>query len=133
MTQNTDINFTDNANVKGRDKQFINVTIKLAPVVKSWKSSVFSFEWLNADGDIKDMGNLSPAEQAKRKDIETALNDHTPIEMPVLGIGILDNIEIGSGRAALLTLAAGGIEEMPVHIPKSCESDFKSFRADIDS
>jgi hypothetical protein len=48
-----------------------------------------------------------------------------------LGIGLQDNVEIGSERAVLLTLAALGYETMPVHIPKSNESDFKHFRADV--
>ena len=48
-------------------------------------------------------------------------------------IGMMDNVEIGVGRAELLTLAAAGIETMPVHIPKSSESDFKPFRADVKS
>ncbi len=77
------------------------------------------------------MNSLSPAEQEKRKKIEAAIKDSAEIEMPVLGIGIMENVEIGSGRAALLTLAAQGATEMPVHIPKSCESDFKSFRTDV--
>lgn len=128
MTHHTDIKFTPNTNVKDRDDQFITIHVTLAAVVQSWKTSVFSFEWLSPDGEIKAMNALTPAEQEKRREIEHALEHKAPIEMPVLGIGILDNVEIGSGRAALLTLADKGVTEMPVHIPKSCESEFQPFR-----
>jgi hypothetical protein len=46
---------------------------------------------------------------------------------------MMENIEIGCGRAEFLTLAAHGLKTMPVHIPKSNESDFKPFRADVKS
>ena len=124
--------FTDNKAASDTTK-YISAEVRLDAVVKSWRDSVFSFEWLDADGAIKPASDLSEREQNKRKAVEDALNSEQAITKPVLGIGLEDNVEIGSARAELLTLAAHGLESMPVHIRKSNESDFKSFLSDVDS
>ncbi|HOO81416.1 MAG TPA: hypothetical protein PK513_02810 [Alphaproteobacteria bacterium] len=129
MNAKTAIEFTDNKTAQMRPDQYIEITIDIARTLESWKNSLYSFEWLENDGSIKPLNALSENEQAKRRAVEEALETGQPLEKPLLGIGILDNIEIGSGRAVLLTLAAKGQTTMPVHIPKSCESDFKAFRA----
>ncbi len=123
------IDFTDNKAALANPEMFISIEIDLPAVIKSWQLSVFSYEWLHRDGSIKSLGELSEADQDKRKAVETALDNGDILEKPVLGIGIQDNIEIGSGRATLLTLADMGHKTIPVHIPKSNESDFKDFLA----
>lgn len=111
--------FVPNPAVAGREAQFITVTVSLKPVLDSWKQSLFAHEWLRQDGTIKTPKELSDKERDRRAVVENTLESNAPVEMPVLGIGILDNIEIGSGRAVLLTLADRGLRSMPVHIPKS--------------
>ena len=123
------LNLIDNKAARARPHDYICIEINTEAVLKSWQLSVFSFEWLDQDGKIKPITALKDADQIKRQDIEKALKDGADIEKPLLGIGIQDNIEIGSGKAALLTLAAHGIKKLPVHIPKSNERDFKPFLA----
>jgi len=98
-------------------------------VLESWRMSLFSYEWVLPDGRIKDLAELSEAEQPKRKIVEDALKNGDKLEKPVLGIGLLENVEIGSGRATFLTLAANGCKTMPVHIPKSSTKEFAPFLA----
>ena len=57
----------------------------------------------------------------------THLKNNDPIERPILGLGINDHVEIGSGRAILLTLADHGYDKIEVHIPKSNKDDFKKY------
>jgi hypothetical protein len=129
MPTEKNINFTENPLAAEAPDRYVRVNVHVGKVVKSWKQSLFSFEWLTPDGDIKHLTQLSEAEQEKRQIVEQSLGNGTPLAMPILGIGIMDNIEIGCGRAEFLTLAARGVEIIPVHIPKSCESDFKPFLA----
>ncbi|MCB9983760.1 MAG: hypothetical protein H6861_08850 [Rhodospirillales bacterium] len=129
MNTTKDIQFIDNKAAQTKPDYYMEITVDLARVLKSWKNSLYSFEWLNSDGKIKPLCDLSPPEQAKRQEVEDALKTARPLERPVLGIGLQDNVEIGSGRAIVLTLAANGWTHIPVHIPKSCESDFKPFHA----
>lgn len=127
------IRFTENPLAAGEGARYVTIYIRVADALKSWRGSLFSFEWLRPDGKIKSAAELTPAERDKRAAIEKLLQDGSPVLMPILGIGMMDNIEIGSGRAEFLTLAALGVEIMPVHVPRSNESDFKPFRADVKS
>ena len=131
-TQN-DIKFIENTGLNGSAERYMTVVLDVNKALKSWQISLFSFEWLHADGRIKKMEELPEHERPKRTAAESKLKQGSPFEQPVVGIGIADNIEIGMGRADFLTLAAHGIKRIPVHIPKSCESDFKAFMADVES
>ena len=121
------INLIDNSGIKSREYQYKTVKVNLPKIVKSWKASLFSFEWLTPEGAIKTSAQLSDTEAQKYNDTCNALEKGLEIERPVLGIGTLDNIEIGSKRHVLLTLAAQGTQEMEVHIPIANEKDFSDF------
>lgn len=129
MSMGETLNLIDNKAALARPDQYICIEINTTAVIKSWQLSVFSFEWLEHDGTIKPQNALKETDQEKRTLVENALQNNAPIEKPLLGIGIQDNVEIGSGKAVLLTLAAKGFKTLPVHIPKSNESDFKPFLA----
>lgn len=120
------INFIDNPAAKNG---FACITIDCAKVLKSWKLSVYSYEWLTKDGSIKPLPELSPAEKTKRIAAEKTIAADHPIPKPILGIGIMDNIEIGTGRAELLTLIDQGHTTIPIHIPAGQEADFVPFLA----
>ena len=131
-TANSSINpvFVENPVARARPEQYLDITVSVEKVLKSWRVSLFSFEWMKQDGQIKNADELPEAEQPKRREVERKLQAGEALEKPVLGIGLLDNVEIGSGRAVFLTLAASGVAVIPVHIPKSNEGEFKAFRAD---
>lgn len=122
-------NFIDNPVVRGREDRYDTVQIDVPRVLQSWQMSLFSYEWMLPDGRIKALSELPPVEQPKRSDIEKRLKDGEALEKPILGIGLLETVEIGSGRAVLLTLAAHGCKSLPVHIPKSSAGDFAPFLA----
>lgn len=119
--------FQDNSALKGREEKFLVLDIKVAPVLASWQESIFAHEWLTSDGQIRKMSDMTDKVQARRKEIEKLILGNAPLERPVLGIGILDNIEIGAGKDLFLSLAALGMATIPVHIPKSHENDFRMF------
>lgn len=119
--------FTDSPSLKGREERYTVVKVKAPEILKSWRASLFSFEWLLPDGAIRTLDDLPLHERDKRLKIEKALKDNRPLERPVLGIGLLDNIEIGAGRDVFLTLAARGEDAIEVHIPRNAEKEFKDF------
>lgn len=118
--------FIDNPAVAGKSS-FTIVTVALAPIVASWRESLFAHEWLHPDGSLKTVKEQSPAVQEKRQKIEARLKSAEPLERPVLGIGILDTVEIGAGRDTLLTCAAAGLSQISVHIPTSHMDEFRLF------
>jgi len=122
-----DLQFTNSPSTKGREDRYAVVRVSVAAVLKSWRSSLFSFEWLNPDGSIRTLDELPLHERDKRVKIEATLAKGAGVDRPVLGIGLLDNIEIGAGRDVFLTLAAQGFQDIEVHIPVSNMKDFKQF------
>ncbi len=121
--------FVDNRIVKGNEGRYVELSVRPAKVLESWRMSLFSFEWLRPDGKIKPTEDLPEAEQERKKAVENALKTGQALEKPVLGIGMLDNVEIGAGRAVFLTLADQGVPSVPVHIPQSHMKAFKPFLA----
>lgn len=119
--------FNDNPAIKGKEARYDVVFVDCSKVIKSWKASLFSFEWLAEDGSVRALDDLPLKEHDKRAAVEKALSHHEPLDRPVLGIGIMDNVEIGAGRDVFLTLASLGAKNVEVHIPKSCTKDFKDF------
>ncbi len=109
--------------------KYVTLTVDAGSVLESWKNSLFSFEWLDAAGSIRQPDDMPIREREKRLAVENDLKAGAALDRPILGIGIMDNVEIGSGRAVFLTLAAMGHKTIPVAVPKSCAKDFKPFIA----
>ncbi len=124
----TALHFASNPVAVNRGDHYMEITVDTAKIMKSWRESLFSFEWLLPDGRIKTANELSDSERPRREAVETALAQGQPLDKPILGIGMMDNVEIGSGRAVFLTLVAHGAKTIPVHIPRGNEADFKKFR-----
>jgi len=122
-----DIVLIDNPSLKGREDKYETVDINLSAVLQSWKISLFSFEWLLPDGNIRSESQLPEAEQRKYKVVLEAYQNGQELERPILGIGIMDNIEIGSRRDVLLTLYSQGIRNLSVHIPINAREDFTPY------
>ncbi len=123
------LHFIDNRGLKGREDKYISVSVSSKKILESWKSSLFSFEWLTPDGKIRSLNELGELEKQKFEAITLLLKNGDAIEKPILGIGILDNVEIGSRRDIFLTLAVQGISSISVHILKTDEKDFEGYLA----
>lgn len=121
------IAFIDNPAVRGQENRYKVVTVSCAAVLKSWKVSLFSFEWLYPDGTIRTLDDLPVREREKRQAIEDALRNGKPLERPILGMGLLDAVEIGSGRDVFLTLTAHNVKKIPVHISAATLKVFLPF------
>lgn len=119
--------FISSPAIKGREAKYDVVEIDVGLALESWKDSLFSFEWLTKGGTIRNPEDLPLREHEKQKIVEKNLTEGQSLERPVLGIGLMDNIEIGAGKAVFLTLAAQGHTHIPVHISKSNAQEFEAF------
>ena len=119
--------FIDNPAIKGREEKFLNLNVAIAPVIASWRESLFAHEWLKSDGSLKTLSELNDANRQKRLDVEAAIREGRPLQKPILGLGLTDSVEIGSGKDVLLTLACMAQDVISVHIPKSHADEFKVF------
>jgi hypothetical protein len=127
MSNDFSLKQTINPAIANRADKYDTVEVDTVKVLKSYRKSLFSYEWLTPEGAIKTLDGLSDSERVKRQEIEDLIAHGKPVPMPVLGIGVLNNVEIGIGRAAFLTLAAHGVDAIAAHIPKSNAKEFRSF------
>jgi len=123
----SDIKFIDNSAALENPNSYILIAVDLNKVITSWKSSLFSFEWLDKAGNIRPPEQLSDDERAKHTTIIQSIANNTPLERPILGIGMLDNIEIGSRRDVLLTSYLCGLKTMDVHVKTVNQNEFAPF------
>ncbi len=125
----TAVKFIDNPLIADRKDNYLSVVLDSAKIIESWRSSLRAFEWITPEGKIKDIAELKPDAQTERKAVEDKMAKGVTLEKPVLGIGLLENVEIGIGRATFLVAYAHGQKQIPAHIPKAHEKDFKPFLA----
>ena len=62
------------------------------------KDSILSFEFMNPDGSMREQRELSPKNRERRVEVETKIRERKALDRPIIGIGLMDNVEIGSGR-----------------------------------
>ena len=121
------ITLIDNPTLKDRADKFTLMEVDLGKIVKDWKKSPYSFEWLLPDGTVRPPEKLTTDYRHQYNNVEQVFQLNGALERPILGLGMMDNVEIGSRKEVLLTLARLGVETMDVHVPKSCADDFKKF------
>ncbi|MEM9470040.1 MAG: hypothetical protein AAF988_07735 [Pseudomonadota bacterium] len=121
------VQFIDNKIVRDKEGAYRTEEVMVGQILESWKFSLFSFEWLTPEGQIRDVSDLPDLEQEKYQKILTQLSNNEAVERPVLGIGVMDNIEIGSRRDVFLTLAKQGHSKISVHIPVNHLKEFTPY------
>ncbi len=120
--------FADNTVVLARPEQYTEIMVDARKVLQDWKKSLLAHELLDQAGQVKSDDELSETRLEKRENIRDRLSAGLSIEKPVLGIGVFDNVEIGSGSDILATLVLEGVTEIPVHIRVSQLKDFAGFK-----
>ncbi len=120
-------NFVENSAVLKNPAKYEIIEVDVAKIIKSWKKSLFSFEWLTPDGNIRTPEQLSESERQKYETVLKAYENQQELERPILGIGIMDNVEIGSRRDVLLTLSAQNVKKLEVHINKNDKNEFNAY------
>ena len=121
--------YTDHPLVLKNRDDYIDITVDAAAVVESWRLSLMSFEWLDFQGRLKAPEEMPETERQKRLAVEQKIKNNEAVIKAILGIGLQDNVEIGSGRAEFLTLASQNEKYIQVHVKQSQNKEFKPFLA----
>ncbi len=119
----------DNSAVQGIEDRYALLTFDLNKAIESWKSSLFSFEWLTSEGDIRDFEALGEKQREQYQTVSALIQSNDSLERPIIGVGIMDNIEIGSRRDVLLTAFASGVRTMEVHVLKTHLDELRPYQA----
>jgi hypothetical protein len=116
-----------NPKLQGKDATYTVKTIDCAKALKSWRSSMFAHLWVDGDGQIKAPDHMKDREREKFETAAALIKNNTPAPMPVLGIGINDNVEIGMGASDFIAAIHYGAKTLDVHIPTSNLDEFTPF------
>lgn len=120
--------FVDNSVAAARPDQYVEIQVDARKVLADWKASLLAHELLDSNGYVKGDDDISESRLEKREAVRNRLAAREPLEKPVLGIGIFDNVEIGAGSDVLATLVMEGVAILPVHIRKAQIRDFDPFK-----
>lgn len=104
-------------------EKFVTLDLETSKLLHLWGGSIVSFEWLK-DGKPKDKSDLKESLQEKFTEIEQILENGQSVEHPLLGIGIFDGVEMGTGRATLCVFATHNIPKIKCSILKTTEKEF---------
>lgn len=107
---------------------YVCIIVDLNRVVESWQKSILAYEWLEK-GRVRTDETLKPNRLERRIAVREALASGEPLEHPVLGIGMFDNIEVGSGADLLATLCVDGVRTYPVYVRAGQVDEFEPFIA----
>ena len=115
--------FYDHEVVQKAPQDYVEITVSPQHILKCWQSSMFACEMLDKKGEIKEQGDMSPDNLKRYLDCLEMIKRSEETPKPILGYGIMDNIEIGVGREIVLAARTLELKEMPVHIRKAQADD----------
>jgi len=95
-------------------------------ILKAWSSSMFAHELLHQDGSVKDMQDLQGDSLRRYVEAMESLKRQDDVAKPIIGVGIMDGIEVGIGREIIAAANVLQIQEIPVHIRKAQWDDVQA-------
>lgn len=117
----------DHPSVSANPEAYGNATLNIAAALPSWSQSLIAYKWLDSTGIPKDPGALADEQATQRADILAILERGDALPKPIIGLGMFDNLEVGSGAGIVATLAALGEVTIPVHVRRAQEKGLKKF------
>lgn len=117
--------FFDHEIVQKSPDDYVELVINPVDLLNAWSLSMFAHELLNKDGTVKSQSDLSDQTLEKYVTAVEMIKRAEPLSKPVIGIGIMDGIEIGIGREIIAACAAMKTPSIPFNVRKAQASDVK--------
>lgn len=119
--------FYDHEVVLQSPDDYVEMHLAPADILRAWASSMFSYEVLNKDGSVKATDDMVDETLERYVAVQDRFKRGESIAKPVIGIGIMDTIEIGIGREIVAAAHIQGLDLIPVHVRKAQAEEIKSF------
>lgn len=117
--------FYDHEVVQKTPEDYREMNISPEKVLTCWQSSMFACEILDKSGKVKPEGDMAPETLKKYLDAVEMIKRSESIPKPILGIGLMDNIEIGIGREIIAAAANLNLSNIPLHIRNAQADDIE--------
>ncbi len=118
--------FYDHEVVQKSPDDYVEITLSPTIILNAWSTSMFAHELLNKDGSVKSQNDLKDATLQKFIDANETIKRGENLPKPIIGVGIMDGVEIGIGREIIAAAAKCNIAQIPVCIRKAQADDVKA-------
>jgi ferritin-like metal-binding protein YciE len=108
-----------------KDKAYIIMHADIDKLVSSWRSSIVAHEWV-VKGQFRTPEEMKPHILEEWQEVYDQFKSSDTLERPILGLGVLDNVEIGTNRAILSVAHHLGADVIDVLVPESLEESIGS-------
>ncbi len=123
---NENITFYNHEVVQRAPDDYVEMMLSPQDILQAWRDSMFSFDLLDNDGQVKSKDKMNSDILQKYLDVTDAIKRGEDTPKPILGIGIMDNIEIGIGREIVAATAVANIPTIPIHVRKGQLDEVKA-------
>lgn len=117
--------FYDHEVVQKSPQDYNEIMVSPAHILKCWQASMFACEVLDKQGNIKQQDDMAPDTLKRYIDCLEIIKRGEETPKPILGYGIMDNIEIGVGREVVLAAQTLEMDKIPVSIRKAQAQDIE--------
>ncbi len=117
--------FYDHEIVQQSPDDYYEMTLNAYSVLKAWSSSLFAHELLKSDGTIKDQSEMSDGTLDKYITATELIKKQESIAKPIIGVGMMDGIEIGVGREIIAVCHQMNIDTIPVQMRKAQRAEIE--------
>ena len=117
--------FYDHEVVQRLPHEYIEMVAPPMDLLDAWSLSMFAHELLYNDGSIKAEADMNDVTLDRYLNALSNLKKGEPMPRPVLGIGIMDGVEIGLGREIIAACATLNISEISFHVRQAQAKEIK--------
>jgi hypothetical protein len=117
--------FCDHAVVLASPDNYVEMTCSPKDVLDAWSLSIFAHELLNKDGSVKEKTDMVEPTLGKYIDALEMLKRGEDVAKPVIGIGIMDGVEIGIGREIIAASYILKLPKIAFHVRQAQADEIK--------
>lgn len=121
--------FCDHEVVQRFPDDYTEITTSPSAILDAWSMSLFAHEILSKDGSIKPESEMTEATLDRYLQAVSSLKKGENLSKPVLGVGIMDGVEIGIGREIIAACITLGVSEITFHVRQGQVDDIKTLLA----
>lgn len=127
--QSTDQNFkwVSCKGAQDNPDKYVVMQLDLQKTIESWAMSIVAHEWLKS-GIFKLHADLQDHLQEEWTTMLESVQTTKTFVRPILGIGVLDNVEVGTNRAVLSVAKHLELVSIEVVVPKPMADLFEEFQ-----
>ena len=111
--------FYDHEIVQKSPDDYVELRVSPRQILKAWSMSLFAHELLGKDGQVKDKADIKDETLQRYVMAEESMKRGEDLAKPIIGIGIMDGIEIGIGREIVAVADVMGVSDIPIHVRKA--------------